>query len=620
MGLGQAFAAGMQSYNNQINTNQNRDLANKRDARADMVFEQNTELRKAQTELAQAKHQEYTSPEAKKLRADTYKLKSAEIANETGRLEISQQYNQFMMETKKKVEGLEKNNTRQKTDSIFTDYYTSQKDGAKPDLKGLNEIRTSNDLMKQTYPNPLIVFNPSDEKHVAGLKEQAKILVGAGGGEESPEALDAAYPAVEEMAKAGVFVFDSATGKLVNTDMMANVLGVNKRVSSHTVSGAKETVTKSATEATGAYGKKQQRQQQKANDRIQPPVMETYGGKDPQEVANWAIASGNKVDPEVQAMIDSNNEKSKEFEEMRTQNFVDDMLDKAKDGEITQNELSKLKISIRDMPKAEQTELRKEIDAAEDIITVNEVYEKDQADRGDLNTFKNIELENTDGNAKLTDVQQDIGKRTEVVAGINDILGRLEQVQDKMLTGLGAKYMVSGAATDLAGTEKLIAMAGGKPIPKEVLLNSIEMNTEIGRLVSDYVKMTSGASVTNEEYDRLSLVIAGAQSGDPAAMARAMQTFRDGTVRSLNRQKDTDVVKYKLPATGYMLKDIDDQKDYASDIQSRGSSIFEGAEEKPNTSADTQNSNPTSAEAATQYQKDVEKLDSIRAKYPNMRF
>ena len=315
--------------------------------------------------------------------------------------------------------------------------------------------------------------------------------------------------------------------------------------------------------------------------KIKPFTPATYKGKDPREVKQWIEGMGKLVPLKVTDMIEKNKVGQAESGAKIAQQEMGNLMERAKGGDIQPQELNDLKRMVSGMEKGkDRDDMIEEIDVAEDMMVINDIFEQPQLSERDDQKIVGIELDNVQGNTKLEGRKEKIRKDVEITNGINDILAKLETVQDKMLSGFGAEYMVSGAAKDLSTMEALIAKANGKNINREALIESIGMNTEIGRLVSEFVKYISGASVTNEEYGRLSLIIAGAKAGDPGAMAKAMQTFRDGTVRQLDRESQDPVVKYRLPKTAYGLKSINDQIDYGDRITSSGIKVW-GDQTKP---------------------------------------
>lgn len=312
---------------------------------------------------------------------------------------------------------------------------------------------------------------------------------------------------------------------------------------------------------------------------IEPFKPKTYNGRDPKEINDFLKYSKRNAPPgvDLDAMEKYNEEGRAKEKETIARASMETLFDRAIVGDISKGEMAQLKNYVAGLETDERKSWLEEIEQAEDMTDVNEVWDAETPTTGGLRRLDNMELTNTTGNGKLIDARDELLDQKDLVDGVNRILGRLNELQDDVVSGRMAGAVTEEAARNLSTVERGSEFFLGKDgkISREKLVASIESNTMIGQLVVDYVKQTSGASVTEDEYQRLRMIIAGAANGSPAAMAVAMQTFRDGTVANIARDRDQLHIKYKLPATAYSMKDIENsQTDYRKMITSEGTPVM----------------------------------------------
>lgn len=583
MGFGQALGQGVAAWQaedtRQFKKEDIRQDNLRQDAAAEdnkRVNDQKFELNKMKIDDARSQRQEYNSPAAKKLRATKLKMEQMQ-ADSLGKYLSnnfqSHETQQLKHELKQTQKVVEDQKVLTQDNNFATNTMVDMKDtGSFSDLPALNDFVGRNPLLNQVIKAPLVKFNPNDENHVREMKGQAQKQAKAQGAN-----VEDAMISMEHMATNGFMVFDSSNSKPYDVLGMMSPTGSTKGVSKSIMAGANAKLTGDIQAKIDQTNKIDEAKKSSGSAAIKKPVLRvTSTGRDPQEVKDWADSVKGPYPAGLESMIKENESMMAKYDETIARDKMEGYFDRAVMGQTTRQETAELKSFISGLETEEKKSWLHELEQAEDISDVNDVWNNPNPTQGEVRRLDNMELTNTVGNTKLVTRQEGIETEKNTVNKVNNILGRLNELQDDVVSGRLSTAVIGEASRNLGFVEKVSQMFAGKDggIPRDKLLASIEANTMIGKLVVDFVKATSGAAVTNEEYARLRLILAGAEGGSPAAMATAMQTFRDGIVDDLDKEKDSLVTKYKLPSTAYSLKDLKKkQTDWRALITSEGTPV-----------------------------------------------
>jgi len=171
-----------------------------------------------------------------------------------------------------------------------------------------------------------------------------------------------------------------------------------------------------------------------------------------------------------------------------------------------------------------------------------EYYKK----KGDLSNGAVVQAMQNEKMLKPLDVKtkEQLTASTDIAERALKIARGIESNPDGFLRG-GAKGLVQQGATVVPDLLSWLDSMSGKSISKEELQKKLEatigLNTELGMLASDYLKMQSGTAVPTEEFNRLiGGVLIGLDRQDPALTAKALKKFAD--VNSMATRQRADKV------------------------------------------------------------------------------
>jgi len=596
---GTAFGKGMMAYTNARNNRENNERADARsdakDEREELAYKERAEERSLRVSALKAELKEKNSPQAQRMRAQEMDLKQQRMNLEKRTMD-GMYGNAHDQQVQNEISGIKKQMVQEKkvtaADKAFGDHFQTYIDGGNADFTGINNFVNSEPLLKEAYPNPIVRYNPNDPNHARSLGAYNEHKVGIAGFTGEEGAYDGMFPGTEQSAKDGLVGFDAVTGKLVDIQMMSNMVGATKRASQHQVGKVQQ---KEDNQNTTYNTKHAKETAIRKSYEIQKPTIDTYNGANAEELVANATYFKMPINPEVQAVVDSNKEKMSEYKDQVVEQTFNDLMSTVNNGTATPQQVAKATSMVGGLDKDRKKAAYLAIQKGKDSIAVANVFDKPIAQPQEMRTLESIEVRNTGmpGTEKLKTHRTLLRSNAELVDGLNGALVNLKDISDGpdgLVSGFGANLIIKGASKDLKGTNELLGMLTKKTnelskmldmgefsinnISEGQLLNTIKMQTTIGRLVADYVKQTSGQSVTEGEFERLQGIIAGAANGDPKAMAMALQTFRDGTIKSItsdNNGVNDFKVRNSLPATSYELKDIgDNQVDYVSQIDSTG--------------------------------------------------
>lgn len=610
MGLGSALGKGVDYRQEQRVIRENeRNGENERAYRNQLAA-----TSKARQTAIRAENVARNTPEAKKERAAQHVLNTKKLEYDTGRMaELSasgggQQMQQLQEEVNKIANNQKRNVEVQSTDNVSTNVYRdiSAKGSISPStLKQVNTVIPGNAVFSQIVKGNLIRYNPNDELHVQALQQ----LAARKNQGQEPENVEGMFVAFEDMAKNGIIAIDSSNNNPIDIEGLIGLTGPSKRIAGSDIDSARTVMHNSMTNAVKEFSKSNQVQME--NKVGAPPQLKLWKGKDPiREMENLEYF-GKPVDRSLKEHVAKYKAEVEEYQTLEAHKGLTKVMAKVERGNATPQELNKAHVDIQKskMPEKEKSEYFDKLEMGRDSIEINKHYDKPVMDAQGINTFQQIEMKNLNGPNKgnlgkiKTKADADITLVDDINVALKATLD-ISQGPDGMITGLGADKLREMASMDLKGTNSLLQKGTAilyewlnkgdytaKGITEQQLLNSIKMNTMIGRLVADYVKSTSGTSVTEGEYERLRGIIAGAAAGDPKAMAMAMETFRDGTARNLTRQSEQFLFKNSLPATSYNMKTMDKQVSYLDKIESKGATFTGVIEDITGMSGETNSTN-----------------------------
>jgi len=430
-------------------------------------------------------------------------------------------------------------------------------DGGMPDFVKVNEVIAGDPILSKVQPNTIIQYNPQSSTHSKGLQAHIEQRIGMAGLTGQEGAYQQIAPGVEAEAKNGLFGFDAKTGKVVDIQMMGNMTGSTKRMANHT---AKEL----AGNVIGITDKDETTTSKKL-----------WNGKDPAQLMVNAEMTGVPIPAALKEMAKANEELTAGggywdgFNPEEVNQGIENIKGEILSGNTDPKLLARYTSAVSTLKDADQRkQALKAMDVARTNIKTQDIYSRDTVAPAEQNWMEMKEYQSTTGNTKIDDTKKKLLAEEELITGLNGVAGELIDAVggEGVVSGFGAAQAMGFLGLDADVSSKALAILNDTSTEKArtQLLNTVGINTKLGRIIVKYVKETSGASVTNEEREFLTRIISGASQGDPEVMLEAMQSFRDVSVDQLGALPDKFGYRISLPATVYKYKSIGQQTDWMS--------------------------------------------------------
>jgi len=626
MGLGAAFGAGIHAYNREKEsqaTAKHNETTNELNqmrldgAKVDLAYKQspayakdqqigrdlkmsqletarmnagtsriNAGVAQSEAQMKQDVYNKYMNPSDKKNRANQYKAQTRQVGAQVGATvpnqqdEITKVANENIQLKQNQDDFQAKTTTSQVVGNMYRDLANGG--SATDSYDAFNQVIGSDPVMSQLIKGPISSFNYNDEKQMNSLTSYAAKTLGEGYEEEE---LAMTVEGLKEMTKIGLIGWSQANGEVVDLTGAITAMGVTKGLPATDVKGVDAKATKAMEKGQKIYQDKMGLRETPVWHKEASLEKKLWNGDDPQEAMTMMEMAELNIPTELKDMVKANSEMVTDRGYYRgatpgeVVKSVENQTNQLMQPGLTPETAEMLEIRANEgislmKDSEERKQARKSLKLSSDMATVNQAWESTEPiDASSKQGLVNMQLTNTEASTSLSKERDEINDKVEMVDGVNDILGRLEELQHDIVSGVFAPIVVEEASRNLGFIETVWNKGSSKKgkIDKDRLLASIEANTLIGKLVVDFVKQTSGASVTEDEYNRLRIIIAGVEGGDPRAMATAMQTFRDSNIKTIERDVSKPNIKYKLPATAYENRRLSKgQINYRERITSEG--------------------------------------------------
>ncbi len=595
MGIGSALGAASAGYaaeSQRLENNKNRQGALEQGERRMRMDEESSRLRNA---TLKQKTAEYYSPSNKAARAaqakvDTAKaLMTAKITSDflTPDDNLS---TLAIKEANKAKEMVMDQQAVTKTDRAFDGVYQEiGASGTVSDYKSINELISTDEVLAGMVKEPLVRYNPNEQNHQKGVDAYTVKYAQMTG-----MSFDQALPIVEGMADAGLVGFGAGSGKPWDITGIGSIVGADKRQPAYKLNSAKAQIEK------GAQASIAKQMEKRKQEKLTPDIPEwhqgrgeegkqLYKGKDPSQYAYMLKLNGLPIPPDLAEMAKTNSKGSQGYWDGATpeqfQGKMDEFKDMALSGELDEKGIAIYKSGIENLKDSKERETaRKLLRSAEDHLEVQEIFKKDNVTTSDKNTMQSIETNSISSNKDLMKERKLVKASEAMIFGLNDVMSDLEKAVngEGVMSGVGSDFLVKLVAKDIESVRAGINLfKSGKDVTRQQVLNTLGLNTKIGKLVASYVKETSGAAVSDQERAFLTGILAGAMNGDPKAMATSMSAFRDVTANELENKANDFLLVDKLPYTMYNVKGIANQVDYVSKIGAQKSTMLPGEDKAP---------------------------------------
>ncbi len=585
MGLGQAFGTAAQAYTRKRNIDLENDRADARAGREERAYKERSEERNLRVSKLKAELKEKNDPQAKRLRAQEMQLKQQKMQltqqsmNNIYGSEQDQRVQNQIANVEKQVAGQKK---VVDTDRAFSDHFMTYADGGMPDFVKVNEIIAGDPILSKVQPNTIIQYNPQSSTHSKGLQAHIEQRIGMAGLTGQEGAYQQVAPGVEAEAKNGLFGFDAKTGKVVDIQMIGNMTGSTKRMANHTIGNVAKRTNVASKQAISqiAVAKELSGNVIGITDKDETmTAKKLWNGKDPAQLMVNAEMTGVPVPSALKEMAKANEELASGggywdgFNSEEINQGIENIKGEILSGSTDPKLLARYTSAVSTLKDSDQRkQALKAVDVARTNIKTQDIYSRDTVAPAEKNWMEMKEYQNTTDNTKIGDTKKKLLAEEELITGLNGVSGELIDAVggEGVVSGFGAAQAMGFLGLDADVSSKALAILNDTSTEKArtQLLNTVGINTKLGRIIVKYVKETSGASVTNEEREFLTRIISGAAQGDPEVMLEAMQSFRDVSVEQLGALPDKFGYRISLPATVYKYKSIGKQTDWMSQYKS----------------------------------------------------
>ena len=549
--------------------------------------------------LKAAKRQEAAanSPQAKQLKAAQAQASLMEaqvktqaytmVGQDMGMSQVQNEVAQVKQQVEDKI-AIDANN------EVVKNYSQTLADGERiTDLKPLNNLIAGNPAYQTVAKNPLIFYNDADPSHVQGIQKAAQKTLKLQGIDldKMPNAdylMNTTVEMLKSYANRGYIVADSQTGEMVPLSGIFNLSGSENVIPESTKKKMQTSLQNTANEAANTEVRKSRLPSFNSTPEWKNPESpknqkQLYKGKDPAPLLNAYKMSGMTPPAELVTANTKNQELVKAQEDQSyfagaTQGQVIKTMDRIKEealgGNLSEDSTAILKSGIEVIKdptlKKDYAQVMK---IAENGAKVDKIYTDPTTVSKPEYRLSYIESDNLKGNSTLSKQRDLVSAQKVFVGDLNGAMDTIVRVTQPgeagIATGVFAPTLIGMYAKDKAASDKALDIIekGVKfitgdgevryKIDSKQLLNSIDVNTQVGSMIAKYVKATSGSGVSDGERQYLTAIITAANNGDPQAMVRAMQSFRDLQIDGLDKGREDLVSRNALPYTYYDVNTLD---------------------------------------------------------------
>lgn len=584
MGLGAALGAGVDAYNERVDTKDKMALAEREVSDRERYTDQQISSSKTNQKLTNMQINEIQAQQRRK--AEYWKMITNDTNNTIGNPDSNAGQTTQSEVDKKQIQELTTKvvdmESRDVTDKVGSNFLTEVAEtGQFFQYDQVNKWIQSDPLMKSMVQGTLVQYNDNDMNHKKALLSMAS---------SSKQDTETMHGALTLMAKDGLIGIDTSTNKPWDIMGMFNATGISNRVPKSLV---KKATTASATRLESNMPKPEP---VATSDGLKMPTMTTYKGRNPQSIINMAKAVGEEPPQEAVDADNANKESMQNYIATRETMEFEDLEGKIQSGTATEADTARYKVLAKgNLKGSDLSGAYKMADLAEDRAKVKPFFEDNSMPtNADREWMVNTESQNVvKADAMYKDARTKV--RGAVASGkrVNGILTDLKTFADsgEILTGLLADETKTALAKDPAALEKAAEMVATADTEEakvaarakvdRMLRNTIKIDTPLGLELANFIKEMSGAAVSDQERAFLVDIVQSIQRGNPIAVGTALESFRDSRLNS-NEQYITDKsMQSVIPDTLYSAKEAGPALRIHYDI-GRVNSVTENVVDDPN--------------------------------------
>ena len=603
MSFGVALAAGMGAFDAQQKASQESALADRQENRADEKWEetkkinaqnlknsnQQYQINSLQLKDATQAYKEKYSPEAKKGRANKIKFQNQVMADVMG---VEQQTEQGAVETRQaQTEKVVRETAQRVADKEDVDNSvraygnwatTMSTDGAVTNFDEINTMVANNPVMSGMIKSSLVIYNPNDKKHKAGVDAFTSKLAEQYGGDD-PETLELLKSTVEDMANKGYLGFETESGRAIDIKGMGTMMGLDKLIPESSVSGISKGVKAAGTAGYVKHARKMGLNEEpiwkkgsETGEGATSTGPKTYQGRDPSKYKMALEMQGMPIPQDLTDILKFNsnliNPTGKKGDAPMTGYWAGAnpiQIEEAVGNQVTEILADNLKgadadtliaraksgIALLDASDSVKNKLRARVQTAEDSIVADDiVFKKEALSNSEQSTIDIMENNNLDTKAHLVKKQEKVLSEYKLTVGIDDVMETIIDVEKG--AGMSNEVLASslmqqaiGIAPDMAADLLAKLKDTSKDVSREMINNTIAVNSKLGKILATYVKNTSGAAVSDQERQFLSNILMGAAGGDSKTMLIALSTFKEASQGELKEMIKNKSLVAGIPAT-----------------------------------------------------------------------
>jgi len=604
MSFGMALAAGMGAFDAQQKASQESALADRQENRADEKWEETKKINKAnlrnsdqqykinnlQLKDATQAYKEKYSLEAKKGRVAKIKLNNQMLAEMTG---AQQQTEQGAIETRQAqseklgMETAQRVADKEDVDNSVRAYgnwaTTMNTAGRVTNFDELNTMIASNPVMGGLIKSNLVIYNPNDKKHKSGIDVFTSKLAEQYGAGEDDEAFALLRETVVDMADKGYLGFETDSGRPIDIKGIGTMMGLDKLIPESSVSGISKGVKAAGTAGYVKHARKMGLNEEpiwkkgsETGEGATSTGPKTYQGRDPSKYKMALEMQGMPIPQDLTDILKFNsnliNPTGKKGDAPMTGYWAGAnpiQIEEAVGNQVTEILADNLKgadadtliaraksgIALLDASDSVKNKLRARVQTAEDSIVADDiVFKKEALSNSEQSTIDIMENNNLDTKAHLVKKQEKVLSEYKLTVGIDDVMETIIDVEKG--AGMSNEVLASslmqqaiGIAPDMAADLLAKLKDTSKDVSREMINNTIAVNSKLGKILATYVKNTSGAAVSDQERQFLSNILMGAAGGDSKTMLIALSTFKEASQGELKEMIKNKSLVAGIPAT-----------------------------------------------------------------------
>ena len=621
MGFGQAMGAAMDGWNESAaNRRKDKALAIEEKSAADVSTYRGKQMEVMDFQIDAAKKDAklknspaYKQAEAKKMELATKKTQ-AEIGllNEMSGSTESTQAQQNATKLAKMEQTQNDTIARNTTIELNKDLYTLWGSDEPMDdtmITRLNNFRESEDAFKVQNPNPFAMYNPNNKKHEAGVMAAAdKMLKGQGldltqfPDDKADEIMEDMVSNVKDFAKDGILLFDSVTGEVKSVPNLFNMTDTNdmvptpakkqfmKKIEETTAKNIRKnestrgSMLEGPAEWEGGDGKTEGKgpMEYNLNGKMVDPVkykqkLDYFKYPVPDDLKsvlkyNDGLINGKKGSGKSDGPASRWDNASKE--QLRTGldslTMELDGLDPIEDKEEFYKAKTLIESGIAKL--SDDSEKKTKRSALNDALKYSKAkayVSKDAVSTGFQREMEVQETNSLNNNTTIQKTHTALVEKETFVHNADDVMTDIVDAEKNdvpilnVLMGdtFASKLSKVGAAESVV--KEMSEWASGKDMTKKEfnkrLGNTIGINTKLTKIVVDYLKATSGATVGEEERSTITEMMISVVQGKTEHVLNALSTFRNVVSHDTQREVNNTLnIVSSLPITSKRILKLED--------------------------------------------------------------